>query len=418
MSRRLLVTVAASASLLVAAVTPAQAGNDDDLTSRREAVVERIDQVSGHLDDVSQELVEASRTLHTTQRQLADARGELSVARAEVATAQLADEQMRRALARAEQRLTAAREALARGHKRVARQRSAVAELAVAQFQGETSELLNLSAALNAESPRELTSQMAAMGDVLDHSSATLDGLQATQVLLAVQERQVRSAQQVVAQRRAVAAANLGRTQVARDRALRAAEAVAGLVDKQRAARAAAHVAVLAERQRLAQLRQERERVTDLLAAQARRQARLRQVSLGSFDGRSSGFLSYPVAGSVTSPYGMRMHPILHVYKLHDGTDFGAACGTPIRAAAPGKVIERYYNSGYGNRLIVADGFVRGVSLATAYNHLSSFAVVPGQHVRRGQVVGFVGTTGYSTGCHLHFMVYENGVTVDPMKWF
>jgi murein DD-endopeptidase MepM/ murein hydrolase activator NlpD len=418
MSRRLLVAVAASASLLVGAVSPAQAGNDDELTSRREAVSDRIDQVSGHLDDVSHELVEATERLQSTQNRLADARGELSVARAEVGTAQLADQQMRRALARAEQRLTDAQQALAVGRKRVARQRSAVAQLAVAQFQGETSELLNLSAALNAGSPRELTNQMAAMGDVLDHSSATLEGLQATQVLLAVQERQVHAAQRLVAQRRAAAAANLDRTQAARARALRAAEAVADLVDQRRAARVAARLAVVAERQRLAELRQERERVTELLAARARREARLSQVSSGSFDGTSNGFLSYPVAGSVTSAYGMRMHPILHIYKLHDGTDFGAPCGTPIRAAAPGKVIERYFNAGYGNRLIVADGFVKGVSLATAYNHLSAYAVAPGEHVQRGQVVGYVGTTGYSTGCHLHFMVYENGVTVDPMTWF
>jgi murein DD-endopeptidase MepM/ murein hydrolase activator NlpD len=107
----------------------------------------------------------------------------------------------------------------------------------------------------------------------------------------------------------------------------------------------------------------------------------------------------------------------LHVRKLHDGTDFSAACGTPIHAAAAGTVIERSYDGGYGNRLIIADGFHSGVSLSTAYNHLSRYRVDAGDRVKRGEVIGYVGNTGYSTGCHLHFMVYENGTTVDPMSW-
>ena len=69
----------------------------------------------------------------------------------------------------------------------------------------------------------------------------------------------------------------------------------------------------------------------------------------------------------------MRMHPILHVCKLHDGTDFHADCGTPVYAAANGRVISEYYNAGYGNRIILDHGFVKGVSLQTSYNHLTSF---------------------------------------------
>jgi len=128
--------------------------------------------------------------------------------------------------------------------------------------------------------------------------------------------------------------------------------------------------------------------------------------------------LSYPVSNTyVTSSYGMRMHPILRVYKLHDGTDFGAGCGTPVYAAASGQILSQYYNAGYGNRIILDHGFVRGVSLQTSYNHLTSFETSAGQHVSKGQVIGYAGTTGYSTGCHLHFMVYVNGGTADPVSW-
>jgi murein DD-endopeptidase MepM/ murein hydrolase activator NlpD len=113
----------------------------------------------------------------------------------------------------------------------------------------------------------------------------------------------------------------------------------------------------------------------------------------------------------------MRWHPITHVYKLHDGTDFGVPCGTPVRAAASGRIIEQYYNGGYGNRVILNNGIKRGVNVVTTYNHLSRFKYATGTRVKRGQVIAYSGTTGYSTGCHLHFMVITNGHTVNPMGW-
>ena len=113
----------------------------------------------------------------------------------------------------------------------------------------------------------------------------------------------------------------------------------------------------------------------------------------------------------------MRRHPITGVYKLHDGTDFGVGCGTPIRAAASGTIIQQYYNGAYGNRVIINHGVMRGSSVITTYNHLSAYARGVGQYVNRGDVIGYVGTTGYSTGCHLHFMVLQNGQTVNPMGW-
>ena len=108
---------------------------------------------------------------------------------------------------------------------------------------------------------------------------------------------------------------------------------------------------------------------------------------------------------------------MLKVWKLHDGTDFGASCGTPIRAAYGGIVTRRYSSSGYGNRLFVDHGRVDGVRVTTAYNHATRYVVRPGQRVSRGQVVGYVGRTGLATGCHLHLMVWLNGRMVNPMSW-
>lgn len=138
-------------------------------------------------------------------------------------------------------------------------------------------------------------------------------------------------------------------------------------------------------------------------------------VSVGPVDG--DGRLAMPVNGPVTSPYGMRLHPILGVWKLHDGTDFGVGCGTPVRAAEDGTVATTYSDAAYGNRVIIDHGDITGHGIVTTYNHLTSWTVSSGQSVRRGDVVGYVGSTGYSTACHLHFMVEVDGSTVDPQTW-
>jgi murein DD-endopeptidase MepM/ murein hydrolase activator NlpD len=130
------------------------------------------------------------------------------------------------------------------------------------------------------------------------------------------------------------------------------------------------------------------------------------------------GFLSPPTAVPyITSSYGWRIHPIYGYNKLHAGTDFRAYCGTPILAAADGTVEWAKYKGGFGNQVMLYNGVVSGKVLYTSYNHFSSFAVSTGQTVKRGQVVGYSGTTGTSTACHLHFEVYVNGSTVDPMKY-
>jgi murein DD-endopeptidase MepM/ murein hydrolase activator NlpD len=109
----------------------------------------------------------------------------------------------------------------------------------------------------------------------------------------------------------------------------------------------------------------------------------------------------------------------MQVWMLHAGIDFAVDCGSPVYAAADGDVVLTTPTSetgGYGNRLVIDHGLQRGVDLTTTYNHLSSF-VVTGGHVSRGQLVAYSGTTGYSTGCHLHFETRENGVPVDPRLW-
>lgn len=129
--------------------------------------------------------------------------------------------------------------------------------------------------------------------------------------------------------------------------------------------------------------------------------------SLGSFSGR----FSRPVSASMTSGFGYRYHPILHTRRLHAGVDFGAPSGTPIHAAAEGIVVSAQRMGGYGN-VIILD---HGGGYATVYGHCSRILVSSGAHVSRGQVIGRVGSTGLSTGPHLHFEVRINGRPVNPL---
>ncbi|GAB3696994.1 M23 family metallopeptidase [Mariniluteicoccus flavus] len=124
-----------------------------------------------------------------------------------------------------------------------------------------------------------------------------------------------------------------------------------------------------------------------------------------------------PGGGPVTSPFGMRRHPVLGVWKLHDGVDFGTGCGQPLRAVHDGVVEASYFNGGYGNRLMLDHGTVDGHRVKSSYNHAIRYTVAPGARVAKGQVIGLSGSTGYSTGCHLHFMMWIDGRLIDPMTW-
>ncbi len=128
--------------------------------------------------------------------------------------------------------------------------------------------------------------------------------------------------------------------------------------------------------------------------------------------GQSRGELMRPVNGRITSYYGGRRHPILGYVRMHAGIDFGAAHGTPIYAATSGRVVYSGRHGGHGNYVKIN----HGGALATGYAHMSRITAGVGQSVRQGQIIGYVGSTGLSTGPHLHYEVYRNGATINPMS--
>ena len=158
------------------------------------------------------------------------------------------------------------------------------------------------------------------------------------------------------------------------------------------------------ERQRQAKLEEERRQ----------REARLAELRENESQGRFDNPTFFqPVPGAAGSGFGNRVHPIFGTVRFHSGLDFGGNMGDPIQAAATGTVIQSKYREGYGNTVIIDhdDGWT------TLYAHLSSFAVSTGAQVSLGQTIGAIGSTGWSTGPHLHFEVRFEGVPQDPAKY-
>ena len=462
------------ASVALAVLTAVPSGSARELDDRKERVERQIERTEEHLARSSAQLLSSTQRLTEAVTALDEARISLAESRGELALAKVLDRELQDQLAEAVEDLSRARAALARGRTSVSEREEALRTIAVQQYASGGSELMALSTVFNSQDPAQLAGQLNSHKNVLDKEAATLARLEASRVMLTVQASAYETAKQEVAERRAVAAENLARTAELESQAEQTQAHIRDLVVIRREARQAAATAKAEDLRRLRQFQEERDHISALLkrraeeararaeaadraraaaatrahakataerAANAKTAARRRAAaaaeneSTAEQEGQSeksttrshsaplqapptspSG-LTYPVDGYVTSSYGMRLHPVYKRWSLHDGTDFGASCGTPIRAASTGTVIGMYYDNAYGNRVIIDHGLAGGVGLGTSYNHMSAFSAYVGQTVRRGEVIGYVGTTGYSTGCHLHFMVFENGVTVDPLTW-
>ncbi|MDJ0792269.1 MAG: peptidoglycan DD-metalloendopeptidase family protein [Acidimicrobiia bacterium] len=167
----------------------------------------------------------------------------------------------------------------------------------------------------------------------------------------------------------------------------------------------------------LAALEREIDEFEGELAALAREETSIRSAieaaAAASNPTTSSGGFVRPVPGAVSSGFGMRVHPITGQNRMHNGLDMNGATGDPIRAAKSGTVILAGVKGGYGNTVMID----HGGGMVTLYAHQSRFAVSQGQQVAAGAVIGYVGSTGVSTGPHLHFEVRINGQPTDPAKY-
>ncbi|MDO5094138.1 MAG: peptidoglycan DD-metalloendopeptidase family protein [Propionibacteriaceae bacterium] len=430
--------------------------NADELDDQRDKLQSEIDAQKVAVEGASSELTDAVKALETAKGELRTAEEQLAAAEVELQKSAELDAQRAEELKAAEIKAEKAKadvEAAQAAYDSVDRRTNE--EITVITQQGGGYEQLSMfltdleSADLN---------QRAQLADTLFSSSALeLDELTERRFQLDAAKTAADEAEAAAAEARKAAADQLEASKAAEVTAAEQRQVVADKVAQRDEAAKKADAQLNSEKQRQTELETEaadvdrriQERIAEekRLAAEKAAQEKAAQekaaqeeasrnkqsqsssssssspsssnsTSSSSSSSSSSAF-SRPVSGSLSSPYGMRLHPVLGYWKLHDGTDFAAGCGSPIYAPADGVVSERYFNAGYGNRLMIDHGSINGTYVTTGYNHATSYTVSVGQRVSRGQLIGYVGTTGYSTGCHLHLMVWENGSVTNPMaRWF
>jgi len=264
---------------------------------------------------------------------------------------------------------------------------------------------------LDSRTPTEMTSRAAMLGVVSGAGNANLARLEESRADL--EDAQYRLSAATAERTAALTTAQKAVTTRQTEEA--AAQAAAQQVTAHVAAQQAAYQAALkAQQVDLAQYR-------NLIAVSGHLGQRIvdAEAKLAALPNppHGTGIFDRPGRGDVTSPYGMRYHPILHYVKLHTGTDFAKADGI-VYAADDGVVLFTELNVAYGNMTVIGHGKdATGHWIATMYAHQAAFFVKPGQRVRKGQPIGLIGATGYATGPHLHFEVRIDGRPVDPAPY-
>jgi murein DD-endopeptidase MepM/ murein hydrolase activator NlpD len=383
-----------------------------------------VQDIKAALDDTSADLTNAYLQLQATQSQLPAAQAALAQAQTAEQDASRHNDDVAARLAVAQANEQRALGAQASNAKELADTQTTLDNFAADLFQGGGGGS-QMSVALGATSADDFASRVVLADQVSSMTQGAIKDLQNARAEATAQEAYLRAVQAEVTTLKQQAETALAGAVAARTAAAGAKDQLDTLLAQQSQYAAQVEAKKVDELARLADAEAEQARLQATLEAQARAAAAAEaaRAAAAAAAGRSytptvggSGFLSPAANGPLTSPFGLRFHPILHVWKLHTGTDFGVPCGTPVVAAADGTVLSAGWGGGDGNRLVIDHGIVSGVDLVTTYNHLTSF-VVTGGKVKRGQLVAISGTTGYSTGCHLHFETLENGQFVDPAKW-
>ncbi len=407
-----LVTLVAIGVTTGGVVVPlAQANDEDDLRDKQHQVEGQIDRAQEELQEASRDVSRATGRLDDVRTQLSSARARLTRVKTRLHDARVEAHRLELALEKAEARLDRAALELRAARAEVARQREQLRGTVIGMATQGDPRLEMLSSYLSSGSIEETLVNETASEMVVGREDQALTGLEHAEAALEDHKAEVRDARDDVAAQEDAAQANLEQIKTFLGQVKATKARVDRLVVQARDARQDALKARKRDRAALRRLEEREERIKQEILELAQ------QTPGRNYQGNADGLLQTPVAGPVTSPFGYRRHPIYGYWGLHDGTDFGAGCGSQLWAGESGTVINAYFDEVYGNRLYLSIGRVNGANITLVYNHMSGYNVSEGSRVGRGDVVGWVGTTGWSTGCHLHFTVLRNGEPVDPMNY-
>ncbi|GAB3064493.1 M23 family metallopeptidase [Sediminivirga luteola] len=402
------------AAVMIATMPPSLAHADPRQQKAR--VDERVEELTREHADLDRELARTIAERDAAQEALPDAEQALADAQDELADAEARDAELASRLTSAENAQSDLQREVEEGEEELERTQTSMTRIARQAYQnsGVTSEMalfLSLAESGNgatgmARVDSAVRSQQRAIGRLDQQRSVNQNNeakLQAISEEIADLKEQ---AAEVVAEKEAAQA----------EAAARQAE-LEDLIDTSERASREIEENKASTQRALDEQREEQDRLAKEIEELIRKEEEEARKRGEAPSGGSSG-LQNPAPGyPVTSPFGYRVHPITGTRRLHTGMDYGVPCGTPLRAAASGTVLSSGWAGGYGYRVVISHGRMDGAQIATTYSHNSSLRVRAGQRVNQGDIISISGTTGASTGCHLHFEVMRNGTYVNPAPY-
>jgi len=351
-------------------------------------------------------MIAASAALYAVEADLAKARATLTTLQADLASARQAEAQAAIDLRAAELAEERAIRDVASVHEQIAGHRTNLGRLANAAYK-HNGPLGEWSLVLASETPEQLVDRLAYVQSVANTGNSMIADLQEDRADLTTLQARLAATRMRQDRLRAAAASAVATTVAKAQEATEVEQQLAALAVVHRAAVETALGAKAADQARYS--------VFSAQSGQLGERIRVMSARLAALPGAPKGTGSFirPGTGGLTSPFGPRLHPILHYVKVHTGTDLGSGDGV-VYAADSGVVLLTELNTAYGNMTVIDHGTIGGERITTLYAHQAAFVVRPGDRVRRGQPIGAVGSTGYSTGPHLHFEVRVDGAPINP----
>jgi len=448
---------------MVPQAEPAHAKSVKELEEQRERNKQEREELKASLEGTDEELSALYLELDETRRRLVEARTELDIRNEELAAAERELQTVRDRLEVAQAEKAELDEAMKKDAEEMERTSAAIGDVARSAYQGRGN-LSTLAAVMNAETLEEFADSYSAMNNALRNQGTLLGELRDGEVVNENRQARLEGVEERITELEEEAEELVAVAEQKRAEAQVLVDEVSELEQKQETQAEEFEEFISQGEDRLEKLKSddsdlaadieaiheaERKRKEEEERKRRERERQQEQASRSSSGSSSSGSSSSspkpPPAGSgggsgggggssggasgaiippvprplhVTSAWGYRVYPITGGWFMHNGVDLRSPCGEAQVAAASGTVTAvrgAQGNGTHGNQVMIDHGTINGSSYVTVYNHLSRFAVSAGQKVSQGQPIGYTGATGMVTGCHVHFEVWRNGSTIDPM---
>lgn len=421
-------------SVLAMPVSDAHADERSDAVKLRDESQSKVSALQDEVEGIDAELASVFAQMEQTRVDVANAQIELIDAEAELAAAQRQLTAIRAQQQAAEEELAELQNAVATSREQESALTEAVGDMARDLYRGNS--VSPLQVVMSSEGTGEINSRAAAATSLGRVQSKALDEARSSLVIQENQQEKQSAVTERIAALEVEAEAALEAADAAKvavegrisslkvllitqEAAEAKWEARKGEAEKQMATHDAAAASASADIARIDAENAARQTIIQNRPSTSAGAGSSTGSSSSASSSSSGALFAHPFGftAPVTSYYGWRLHPIFGVMRLHDGTDFGAGCGTAQLATRSGIVSATGYDSGLGNNVTINHGLVNGQSMVTRHGHLESIAVSAGQSVSQGQVIGYTGTTGNSTGCHLHLILYVNGSTTSVLDY-